>query len=85
MRPQRRRALDRNRSSWTTAGVCFVATWLVAAAANAQELIWDSGSWDTNSWVVPEPSSLISGVVALVTLLIVRGPRSRRSKEDRTR
>jgi hypothetical protein len=84
MRPQRRRALDRSRLSWTTAGVCFVATWLVAAAANAQELIWDSGSWDTNTWAtVPEPSALISGVVALGALLIVRG--SRRSKEDRTR
>jgi len=84
MRPQRRRALGRCRLSWTTVGVCFVATWLVAAAANAQELIWDSGFWDTNTWAaVPEPSAQISGIVALGTLLIVRG--SRRSKEDRTR
>jgi hypothetical protein len=83
MRPQRRRALGIGRLSWTMAGVCFVAILLVAAGANAQEFIWDSGSWDTHTWAVPEPSALMSDFVALGALLIVRG--SRRSKEDRTR
>ena len=80
------------------AGVCFVATWLVAATAKAQQLIWDSGSWDADSWAVPEPSAFISGVVALGALSIVRLRLSRRSvglgaeasglsgsKENRTR